>query len=153
MIKENELYDWDNDLPRGVRLGYRITLDSLEDFFKNNLVNLGFPLEFSRDEIRYGSIFNRQYEECLVMKNADHPRDYFHFTFTVHDVGNGTTVSFYRTGYSTRNAQAYEKERYQNSDSLFENILGAFSKTDTKGLQDETIYYSAMTDAINQIFD
>ncbi len=149
-----DIHVWDA-LPEAVRVKGRYTLDDIERILsdeENGLPTIGIPVEFSRDQIQRGSLFNKQFEDCLVLKNAEHPNDYFHFVFTTRTVGAVTTCSIYRSGISPRSQKANKKDHYKNSSSFFENVLGALTQTDEMGIEEEYDYYAMVADIIKEMF-
>lgn len=148
-----DIYEWDT-LPPGVRVQGRITLDDLQNALSNHesgLPTIGIPVEFSRDQIQSGNMISKQCEACLVLKNAEHPNDYFHFVFTARTTGNISTISIYRSGASPLSWQKNKHEERKNSESLFQNILGAVTKTDDRALEEEYDYYAMVSDIIKSI--
>ena len=133
----------------------RFTLDDIQNVLsdpENGLPTIGIPVEFARDQIQRGNMLSKQVEDCLVLKNAQHPGDYFHFVFTARTTGNITTVEIYRSGVSALSGQKNKQEERRNSNSLFQNILGAVTKTDEMGLSEEYDYYSMVADVIKEVF-
>ena len=152
--RTKDLYEWDM-LPTGVRVKGRYTLEDIQRVLSDaekGLPSIGIPTEFERDQIQRGGMFNKQYEDCLVLKNAEHPSDYFHFTFTARTTGNVTTISIFRSGTSPLSQKSNLKDMRKSSDSLFQNILGAVTKTDEQGLEAEYDYYAMVADIIKEAF-
>ncbi len=148
-----DIYEWDT-LPRGVRVQGRITLDDLQNALSDNgsgLPTIGIPVEFSRDQIQSGNMISKQCEDCLILKNAEHPNDYFHFVFTTRTTGNVSTISIYRAGCSPMSGQKNKQEERKGSNSLFQNILGAVTKTDDRSLAEEYDYYAMVEDVIKNV--
>lgn len=150
-----DIYTWDI-LPTGIRVPGHLTLDDLKLALLNDdspfsLASTGFPVTFSKDQIQSGNLVSKQVEDCLVLKNSMHPNDYFHFVFTVRTTGNMTTISIYRSGQSPLSGQQNKRENRKNSDSLFQNILGAVTKTDEQALAKEYDYYDMVATAIKSI--
>ncbi len=154
MITENYLYDWGDDLPGSIRIQGQYSLSDLKNILadaESGIPGTGFRVSFENDQISRGGLFNKQYTDCLVLKNAEHMTDYFHFVFTVRVTGNWTFINIYRSGTSTLNQQKYKQQQRKNSDSLFQNLLGAISGTDEAGLAAESDYYDILCNTIRAI--
>ena len=154
MITENNLYSWDGDLPEGIKVRQPISLSELKAILSDpekGIPGTGFRFSFEDDQIVRGGLFNKQYTDCLVVKNAEHPTDYFYFVFTCRITGNYTFINIYRSGTSNLHRQKNIQQQRKNSDSLFQNILGAVSKTDEAGLNIEEDFYTIVCDAIKEI--
>lgn len=149
-----DIYEWDI-LPSAVRVKGRYSLSDIQQALSDpdsGLPVIGIPVEFSMDEIQYGNMFSKQYEQCLVLKNGQHPDDYFHFVFTVRWTGNTTTIQIYRSGISPLSQKSNLRDMRKNSDSLFQNLLGAVTKTDEQGISQEYDYYAIVADIIKTTF-
>lgn len=154
MITENNLYSWDGDLPEGVKVQGQLSLSALKATLadpENGIPSTGFRVSFENDQIVRGGLFNKQYTDCIVIKNSEHPTDYFHFVFTSRITGNYTFINIYRSGISNLHRQKNVQQQRKNSDSLFQNFLGAISRTDEAGLDVEEDYYTIICDAIKGI--
>lgn len=149
------VFEWEDSLlPPAVRMSGQYTLDDLEAALsssENGLPTLGLPFKFERDQIQSGNMVSKRVEDCLVLKNADHPSDYFTFVFTVRVVGNATTYTIYRSGCSPRSAQKNQQEDRKASSNLLVNILGAVTKVDDQGLDEEYDYYAMVANVIKTV--
>lgn len=154
MFTENNLFEWE-EIPARIRVQGTYTLEQLKALLldeENGLPALGFPVRIENDQIQSGSIFNRQYTDCIVIKNKEHLYDYFFFVISARHVGNFTGFEIWRAGESTLSYQQNKKEARKNSSSLFQNMVGALTKTDTQGLENENMYYGIVADKLRQIF-
>lgn len=156
MLYKDGLYGWESeDLPNEIRIKANVTLDSLADYLtdgEDGLEDLGIPVEFERDQIQSGGIFNKQYVDCIILKNAEHPTDYFKFTFTARKTGSISFIGIYRTGHSVLNEKHNIKNSRKESSSLFSNILGAATTMDTQAFDAENDYYTMIADVIKAKF-
>lgn len=153
-LRTKDIYEWDM-LPSGVRVKGQYTLADVQRILldeENGLPTIGIPTTFEKDQIQRGGMLNKQYEDCLVLKNAEHPSDYFHFAFTARTTGNVTTIGIFRSGTSPLSQKSNLKDMRKASDSLFQNILGAVTKTDEQGLDAEYDYYAMVADIIKKAF-
>ena len=147
-----DIFEWDI-CPSAVKVKGRYTLDDLKSLLnnpENGLPTIGIPVIFTYDEIQSGSMFSKSVETCLVLKNAQHQQDYFHFVFTARQTGNMTYFEIYRSGTSPRSYDSNKKDEWKASNSLFKNILGAVAKTDERGIREEYDYYDMVADIIKE---
>lgn len=151
-----DVYEWEGaDIPSAVRVRGRITLDMIQDALSDTetgLPTIGIPVMYMRDQIQSGGMFNKQVTDCLVVKNAEHPDDYFHFVFTVRTTGTVTTIGIYHSGQSPNSGKAALKEQRQKSSSLFDNFMGAVTRTNDQGMAEEYDYYGLVFDVIRKTF-
>lgn len=111
----------------------RYSLDDIKKALmnpENGLPTIGIPTQFEHDQIQRGNMISKQTEDCLVLKNSHHLNDYFHFVFTVRTTGNMTFIGIFRSGQSPLSGKANKRDERKASSSLFQNILGAVTKTD-----------------------
>lgn len=137
-----------------VRIKGRYDLDSLVAALNDPAIGLptiGLPVQFDRDQIQYGNLFRKTYEDCVVLKNADHPDDYFYFVFTARTTGNLTTLGIYRAGSSVNHGQENKKAERMGRKTLVGAIAGALTKTDKQGLEAEEDYYALVIDTIRTV--
>ena len=146
MSHNASLYDWTDGgtLPASVRVRGLYTLDDLRAILEHpdsGIPSLGYSVEFSKDSIQFGKLLNKRFEECLIMRNAEHLKDYFSFVFTVRPSGNATSIGLYRSGFSTRNYQSNLQQERKARGGLFGNIASALTKVDDVGFDEENGYY------------
>lgn len=157
MLFAKDLRNWSEEgLPNKIRFKQRLTLEQIVSELSNEesgLPTIGIQTEFVSDQIQSGNLFNKQYEDCIVLKNCDHEDDYFHFVFTVRRTGNSSTISVFRSGVSPLSAQYNKKELRKNDSSLFKNILGALTSVDNQALDAEYDYYALVIDIIKDCFN
>ena len=149
------LFDWGDAFPSAIRVRGQITLDMIQDALSNpesGLPTIGIPVTYERDQIQSGGMFNKQIEDCLLLVNAQHPTGYFKFVFTVRTTGAVTTIGVYHCGYSDYIGKANVKESRKKSDFFPDKILGIFTQTDSKGIQEENDYYTLVFDVLKNVF-
>lgn len=149
-----DLFEW-SMLPPEIRVRGRYSLNEIQQALLNpefGLPTIGIPVEFIRDQIQSGNKINRQYDDCLVLRNVEHPNDYFHFVFSTRVTGTLSTISIYRSGNSPLSAQKRKQRERNSSKSLIVNILGATTKVDERGLAEEYDYYALVADVIKSTF-
>lgn len=108
-----------------------ITRDDLQNALSSSesgLPTIGIPVEFSRDQIQSGNMISKQCEECLVLKNAEHPNDYFHFVFIVRTTGNVSTISIYRSGSSPLSGQKKQARGTKRKQQFVPKYFGCGNK-------------------------
>ena len=147
------VFDWGDTFPPGVRVRGQVTLDMLQDALSNpqtGLPTIGIPVTYERDQIQSGGMFNKQVVDCLLVKNADHPNDYFKFVFTARTTGTVTTIEIYHCGPSAYIGKANVKEMRKNSDFALDKIAGFFTQVDNRAMQEEMDYYTLVFDVLKQ---
>ena len=149
------LFDWGDAFPSAIRVRGQVTLDMIQEALSNpesGLPTIGIPVTYERDQIQSGGMFNKQVEDCLLMKNAAHPNDYFKFVFTVRTTGAMTTIGVYHCGESGYMGKANEKEFRQKSDFFLDRVRGFLTQTDHQGIQAEDDYYQMVFGVLKGVF-
>ena len=149
------LFDWGDAFPSAIRVRGQVTLDMIQEALSNpdsGLPTTGIPVTYERDQIQSGGLFNKQVEDCLLMKNAAHPDDYFKFVFTVRTTGAMSTIGVYHCGESGYMGKANEKESRQKSGFWLDKALSIFTQTDNQGIQAENDYYQMVFDVLQVVF-
>ena len=146
------VFDWGDSFPSAIRVRGEVTLDMIQERLSEPqyLPSIGIPVTYDRSQIQSGGMFNKQVEDCLLVKNAEHPDDYFSFVFTVRTTGAVTTIGVYHCGSSAYIGQANLKEFRKNSDFTLDRIAGFFTKTDNRAMQAEDDYYQMVFDVLNR---
>ena len=83
------------DIPTHVQVAGRYTIDDVQALLAKadtGLATSGLPVTYER--------YQNNYQDCLIVKNSEHPDDYFKFVFATRTTGNMTTISVYRSGKS-----------------------------------------------------
>ena len=125
------------DIPTHVQVTGRYTIDDVQALLAKadtGLAASGLPVTYERDQIQTGNLIKKNYQDCLVVKNSEHPDDYFKFVFATRTTGNMTTISVYR----------------RQSSNLLLNILSAVSTLDENALAAEYDYYSILSRIIRE---
>lgn len=143
---ESELTrDWIT--PVRFRDGENITLAAVREAIQSEADANGIPVAFREDQLKYGSIFNRQVEDILVMYNPEHSGDYLHFVIRVQHMGKYAFMHIYNMGGS---------KNYQNfNDAAEGGFFGGIAKAKIFAgggkakLQAEEQYYSILKDVIS----
>ena len=155
MISEKYLYEWEETIPTRIRVPGVYTLQHLKQFLedpKEGLPTIGIPVVYETDQIKSGGVFNKQLTDCLIIRNQQHMYDYFCFVLIARNVGNFTGIEIWRYGTSALSYKQNKKEERKSSSSLFQNIVGGLTKTDSQGLEAEYMYYDLVADVLKKIF-
>lgn len=153
MLTKDYLKTWeDMGLVLNIQGPGNIDLDTIE--YNLQMKNkYGLPFLFERDQIKSGSFISKQYEDCLILKNAEHPTGYFYFIFTVRNLGNAYHCSIYRYGFSENTKQQNKHdERINSLANPFKMVRGVLTKVDSQGMEYEYDYYSLVIQTIKEMF-
>jgi len=151
--------------------GRNITLDSVQRVLQEGADYFGIPVAFNRDILKAGFLGGDK-DECLVLYNPEHPKDYYHFCVTLSHQGSVAFIDTYYYGYSKIDARAVNDMRWQqhqnqlDSDSGLEamagliggavsgvnKIIGKFTKNEKKE-KDEVNYYTIISDLFNKLVE
>lgn len=143
------IFSWDGILPPGARRKGHCTLDEIQSILSDperGLAAMGVPVAFTRDQILFLRLASKHPSDCLVLKHAAHPEDYFHFVFTAHFAEGLTTIGFYRSGNSPHPYPPDSKGLQRGSVERMDPTIAA-----AQGLQDEYIYYHMVADQIRDL--
>lgn len=138
------VFSWDGILPPGVRRKGHCTLDALQSILSDpekGLAATGIPVTFTRDQILFLRPASKHPSDCLVLKHAAHPEDYFHFVFTARFAEGLTTLGFYRSGHSPHPYRPDPKGPKMGGVGLLDPTAAALPKGDAQDLRDEYAYY------------
>lgn len=141
------------DIPTHVQVAGRYTIDDVQALLAKadtGLATSGPPVTYERDQIQTGNLIKKNYQDCLIVKNSEHPDDYFKFVFATRTTGNMTTISVYRSGKSPLIAKKNADDERRQSSNLLLNILSAVSTLDENALAAEYDYYSILSRIIRE---
>lgn len=132
--------------------GAGISTESLKMHVENACAEHGLNVIVSTDTVTSGKIFDSSKTDCVVIKNAEHPGDYFHEVITVQSQGIYAFLAFYYTGTS-KNKRRVAAGKAEHS-TLTGTIIGAIKKATVSdnAMDAENMYYSMLADALNSIF-
>lgn len=152
MISKQELRE-DPGL-KGIRYkgGAALTTNNIKMMLEKACAEHGLNVIVSVDTVSSGRLFDRSTTECVVIKNAEHPSDYFHEVITCKTQGIYAFLDFYYTGYSKNNSRVAAGTREHST--ITGALIGAIKKAtiSNDAMERETNYYAMLTDAINSIF-
>lgn len=91
MIKEKEL----REMRPQVRYkdGADVTLQSIQEALTQAASEVGLPVAFSQDQVKYGGLIGGSTEDCLVLYHPEHQKDYFKLCIRVKKQGSYAFVS------------------------------------------------------------
>ncbi len=154
MIESEVLGFWDEfGLPANIEFKTNLTLDDLNFDFESRekgMPTIGIKYSISRDKIKYGGIFNKKYEDCLVLRNMEFV-GCSSFVFTCRNIGNISNVAIYRLGIGAAQTQINKKNRRLNGGTL-SKIAGMMTKVDESAMNDEYIFYRAVINVIKELY-
>lgn len=137
------------------------TLDIEQQIIEKEANEMGIPVAFSRDRIKSGGLFNKVVDDCLVIYNPEHKKDYFHFCVYLSRQGKRTYIYTKLFGKSKQmdkfdRAEAARQDRqgkelaYQLGSAVGSGLrnLGRSKRK----LQDEQQYYAILGDVFDKAF-
>lgn len=130
----------------------QMTLDIIENILNKPkfLPSIGVQYTFSRDQIKSGGMFNKQYEDCLILRNAEQT-GYHTFVFSVTTMGNMSRINIYRGGFSA-NAKQINKRTRRMQGGVMSMVAGAMTRVDNNAMEMENFYYMTVIDIISKAF-
>lgn len=154
MITKDYLSNWED-----MGLAQNIQFEGvwkLEDFrvmlqHPDSLPSIGISYTLENDQIQSGGMFNKKYEDCLVLK-TDEIEGCCEFVFTCFNMGNFTKLSVYKHGIGASQAQINKKNRRMAGGAL-SMIAGMMTKVDESAMEKEYFYYSAVINVIKKCFE
>ena len=103
----------------------------------------GIPANFRENSIKLGGFFGTNYP-CVIISHPNPPQSYFDIIIII----NQNILTFQFWGYSKANYDSNRKDMYSNKGTLTGMIRGALVKVDELQMQQETVWYSNILDAI-----
>lgn len=154
MLEKQFLSDWVSggyNFFNHIDFKQTITLDMIEEVLNQpeNLPSLGVQYAFSRDQIKSGGMFSKQYEDCLILRNAEHT-GYHTFVFSITKMGNMSRLNVYRGGHSANAKQLNNRERRMQS-GFVGMVAGALTKVDNNAMEIENFYYTSVLDILQKV--
>ena len=129
--------------------GDKVNLMTVREAIQNEADENGIPVAFREDQLKSGSLFNKQVEDILVMYNPEHPNDYLHFVIRVQHMGKYAFMDVFNMGGS--------KNYRQNIRATTGGFMGAVAGISSlvgggkAKLQAEEQYYTILADVLANI--
>ena len=148
-----------NDLKPTGKPGYRLrgdnaTMVSLpiiqELLLQYNDENFGLPITITNDQIKSGGLFNPHIEDCLILTNTEHGKDYFKYCITLKKQGKMATVDMRYYGWSILTEKKGRAEERGNKISGM--IINMVKGTDEVGMDAEYEYYEMLETMFGEVF-
>ena len=73
--------------------GASISLEAVQNALATEAEKHDVPVAFYADQVKSGSLFNKQIEDCIVMYHPEHRYDYFTFCIRVQHQGSMAYVA------------------------------------------------------------
>ena len=133
--------------------GASMTLHDIRNAVEKACEEHGLNVIVTEDVITSGRLFDKSTTECLVVKNAEHQNDYFHEVITMKSQGIYAFFEFYYTGNSKNNSRVNAGNKEHST--ITGSIIGAIKKATVSNaaMEEETLYYTMLCDAISSVFN
>lgn len=155
--------------------GDDITLDNLENALISKASDFGVPLLIQRDQIKSGTLFKPEVNDCLVMLHPEHQKDYYRIAVTIKHQGKiafiqcndfGESKNLKKLAYrenAKANAKSGAKFAIFNAENGADMVgaLGVMAKGAVGGLlslggsknkqEQENMYYDALMSILDEI--
>ena len=95
--------------------GANIDLTAVEREIGKKAAEKQIPVAFERDKVKSGGLFNRKIEDCTVLYNPNHKKDYFRFCIRVQHQGAYAFVLVESMGVSKQLAK-FERAEFAKQD-------------------------------------
>lgn len=155
MIKEKELRDY-----KTVRFqeGKDITLTAVQTAIKDCADKYGISLAFAYDEIKHGGMFGDK-EDCLVMYNPNHVKDYIKFCIRIKKQGQYAFIYVSEFGLSKNGAKNGGAEglkaglatEFGVGGLIAGQVIGGMFKAKRSAVEEETMFYACVGDILDEI--
>lgn len=165
MIKDKDLRQYQK--PIRYTNGSDITLESARSAFMNRAMNYQIPLEISMDQVKSGGMFNSEIQDCLVLFNPQHKKEYIQYVVTIRRQGtmafvsvdnygtskNATKLSFGNNAGADFKTAIFSKNENESAIALGRAIGGALRSIggSKSKVQEEQMWYGAMAQIIEDI--
>ena len=80
--------------------GAGITLNHVANAVQNKANELGIPIAYYKDRVKFGGRFGGSIDDCLVFHHPDHKNDYFNYVVRVTSQGGYGFLAIEKTGVS-----------------------------------------------------
>ena len=126
--------------PNGANVNLRTVQAAIREQCEEN----GIPVAFREEQLKTGSLLNRQVEEVLIMYNPEHATDYLRFLLRVQHMGKYAFLHVFNMGGSKN----FKNSNMAANGSTLAILGNLFSGTNTK-LQIEENYYTILQDCLS----
>lgn len=140
--------------------GQGITLQTVQEAIHHCAQNMGIPVAFRSDQVKSGSLFNVQVDDCIVMYHPEHPNDYFNFCVRVSKQGSYAFVAINDLGQSKQlkkaNTSEFMQQDRKGKDMSYKisSMIGQGLRTmgsNKQKLEEENNYYQCIFDIFDEI--
>ena len=126
--------------------GNNVNLLAIREAIQNEADRNGIPVAFREEQIKVGSLFNKQLEDILVMYNPEHANDYLKFVVRVQHRGAYAFMYVYNMGGSKN----FRNSQLAKEGGVIGKISGKIAGVQSK-LQAEEQYYQILSDVIENV--
>lgn len=159
MIKADELQECRPQVR--CKNGEEITLSKVQDAIMSSAQQKGIPVEFRKDQVKSGGLFNSSVEDCVVMFHPDHERDYLNFCIRVkhqgtyafviiNDFGQSKQLGMINFAEDSKADRRGKSMSYKVGSMIAQGILTIGKNTEKA--ENEQNYYNCVADIFDETF-
>lgn len=140
--------------------GASISLEAVQNALAAEAEKHDVPVAFYADQVKSGSLFNKQIEDCIVMYHPEHRYDYFTFCIRVQHQGSMAYVAVNDFG-SSKQMDKFARAEYAKQDRKGKELsyqigsmIGAGIRNIGKSkqkLEEEQNYYGVVQYVLDQV--
>ena len=109
-------------------------------------------IKLINEQIQFGSFFNKSYEDCVVMQNAEHGSNYYQFVFSYRVSKNGNEYYYIYSMGNSHNFSMRDTSREIAAEGGFLNgIVAKLNKPKKDDILEEEEYYEAVNKTLRLI--
>ena len=151
---------------REMRPAYRfgdaegMTLNDIQRRLEEAGTRHNVPMAFASDQVKSGSILNREIEDCLVLYHPQHPWDYYRVAIRikwqgsiafvyVNDYGESRQINKHARSEAAKNDRRGKALSYKVGSAAASGLLN-LGKNKNK-LEQEQMWYAAISDIFDEV--
>lgn len=167
MIKEKELREMRPQIR--YKDGLEVTLQSVQEALLEAAGQVGLPVAFYTDQVKYGGMIGGSTEDCIVLYHPEHQKDYFKVCIRVKKQGSYAFVSVNDFGtsrllgnegsheYMVSSVKNFWKDKDNDGTEMIGAVVGAGVRRLVKGgrnsqkLEEERNWYTMVSDLFDDV--
>jgi len=111
----------------------------------------GLPIKAYIDRLKSGGLINSSVEDCLILENVNHPKDYLKYCLTIRRQGKLNIITVSRYGLSGNALMANQTEEMRESGTFAGMVINAVSGVNEAAYQKECNYYRLVEEMLTRI--
>lgn len=158
IVKESELQEARDPIHYGDASD--VTLQRLKDDLTDCAHKMGLPIFLELGQVKGGSIWKPEMEDCLILYNPEHEKDYYKFCIRLVHIGVSGKVWFYSFGSSKQMnklnlfQQARDGAVKNGGGEIMANVMASLFTPglSKKKLENEGMYYDLVLKLFENVF-